>query len=199
MGIDVLVSTVLYGHLKDWDIHEMKDDIVHYSLTGSRIDIWGLTVLRSSLLFFVFAYSNHRIAYEWNLFTGVLFAAGSTGYGVFKLILSPKERHGIDHGWRDGRVPAVIVWFIVWIWVEVIIFWSVRRKKIRIKLPNVQKAYGALRRRGSRIGRERSPSFANRDSESSQGDPPRRSMSIEISVPPQEEPHFGVILTSEAN
>jgi len=80
------------------------------------------------MLFFVFAYQNQREWYEFNLLYGVIIAVASTLYGLVKLLVDSEVE--VNRIGEDG-VDSVI-FFMVGIWIEVLLFGLVRRKKIRI-------------------------------------------------------------------
>jgi len=139
--LDITILLFLYCRLFDWDWSMIKNDM-HFKFETSRCDFVLLDLIRTTILFFVFAYRNHREWYEFNLFWGVLIAIGSTLYGLFKYFTIPWETDEfVVHG---GDFPFVIIFFVSWIWFEVLVFWWVRRKKIRTP---IEEAKSALRRK----------------------------------------------------
>jgi len=156
--LDFIILFVLYCQNFYWNWSRIEDDIILFDFEKSRCDIVFLALIRTTILFFVFAYRNHREWYEFNLFWGVLIAIASTLYGLFKLFSDPKDTDEfMIHG---GDFPTVIIFFMSWIWLEVLIFGCVRRKKIRIPIEaaksavrrKAQSAYDAFARtRGRRL------------------------------------------------
>jgi len=118
----------------------VKNEFVNFNFEYHRLDIIVFAFGRSIFLFFVFAYENHREWYNFNLLCGVIIAIASTVYGVFKLILESGEDIK-----KIASETTVVIFFMVGIWVEVLIFAFVRRKKIRI--PNLRLAKTTMQRR----------------------------------------------------
>jgi len=146
--LDFIIVAALYCHRFDWDWSKIGKDMKKFNLEESQCDIVFLAFLRATILFFVFAYRNHREWYEFNLFYGVVIAILSTIYGLIKWFLDPQgTEEFVIHG---GGQWDVIIFFVSWIWFEVLVFGLVRRKKIRIPLEAVKRrahlAYGAIAR-----------------------------------------------------
>lgn len=139
--IDFFIIAILYCIHAGWDWATVKNEFFHFNFEYHRLDIIVLVLFRSFFLFFVFAYQNHRDWYDFNLLYGVAIAITSTVYGVFKLILESGE----DMKNFGTGETTVVIFFMVGIWVEVLIFAFVRRKKIRI--PNLRVAKTTMQRK----------------------------------------------------
>jgi len=141
--IDFIVTFILYGNQAHWSWpwKRVKEGVLHFNLNTAIFDIVVISFLRSLLLFFVFAYSRHREWDSFNLLLGIFVAIGSTTYVFLKLFFDFSSRNmGIKVDFYKQGFPTVGVWFCVWIWIEVLVFGLIRRKKIR--LPKISGAVG---------------------------------------------------------
>jgi len=137
----LIVLVFIYGKKREWKWNNVEDEIHHFNFKYSRVDIIVIAVIRATILFFVFSYQNQREWYEFNLLYGVIIALVSTGYGVLKLLAdSVDEADTIAHADVDS-----VIFFIVGIYIEVLLFGLLRRKKIRI--PNLAVAKHAMQRK----------------------------------------------------